>query len=130
MAICGGCLYNDTDVNQDASHCQLPFQKIGEDPIQETYQGIVCRISSQQSGVRQPLEDNNLFSAGALLSRDASLPSDNAKYETAFDGQDPHCRLNETRSEVRAHCGQLLPDVDVRPQWRILHGTGYGGLLG
>ena len=53
-------------------------------------------ISFQQPGVRQPLEDDKSFSPGALLSRDASLPSDKAKYETALDGQDLSWRLKET----------------------------------
>ena len=61
MAICGGCLYDDTDVDQDTSHCQFPSQTLGDDPIQETYQDIVCRFCSQQSGVSQPLEDDDLF---------------------------------------------------------------------
>ena len=50
-----------------------------------------------------------MFLPGASLSRDASLPSDKAKYETALDGKDPKWKLKETNQKFVLLVDNCLP---------------------
>ena len=57
--------------------------------------GILCQLTFQKSGLGQPIDEDDRFSPGAVLGRNAYLPTDRAAFETFLDGKDLKWRLKE-----------------------------------
>ena len=72
----GGFPIDETDTKPDESHCKFPAQAIGTNIVREPYHRILCQFTRNESGIRQPVHEDDRFSAGSLLSRDASLSSE------------------------------------------------------